>query len=232
LSDFVCVLFLGDFDRRLFDGDGLVTLDGEFGDVLEDCLDVQRRSLFNGEFEDLRLSDRLDAESEDSVVEALGQQTVDYILADLVEEATLDDRIGHLAGAESRDLGVFLEVADHGAIGLGDFFGGHIEEQFMGAVGIQDRSVLVSMIVAFMVMIVVFMRVGFERVEMAFMAISLGGLREGSDFGGVRRTQRFAFQAHRRRTNCGRYRSLRLAQAVRQRTPSVLTGNFITRRRE
>src|ERR1019366_4573931 len=91
-------------------------------------------------------------------------------------------------------------VSCHRLIGLGDLFGGDIEHQFASAIRIQDRPMLmvvivtgvvvIGMIVAFMVMLVVpFMIVAFVIVS------GLSRVKGRGVFEGVYRTQSFAFRA-------------------------------------
>ncbi len=136
-------LFFGHFDRWLVDRDVLVAFDGEGGKEFEDRLDVERGAVFDGQLGHLRLADGAHAQFADGLVEALGQQAVDDFLADLGGKAAADDRFRHFAGAEAGNLGVFAIVGRDFAVGLGDFFGGNVDHQFAGALGIENRAVLV-----------------------------------------------------------------------------------------
>ena len=76
--------------------------------------------------------------------------------------------------------------------GLRNLVSGNIEHQFAGAFGIQNRAVLMVVVVVVAFVIVAVMRVRF-----------LGRFRVGVVFEGVGRTQRFAFRARRGdQTNC------------------------------
>jgi hypothetical protein len=55
----------------------------KLGDELEDRLHMQRLAVFDGQFGHLRLADRLYAQLENRLVEALRQQAVDHVLANL-----------------------------------------------------------------------------------------------------------------------------------------------------
>ena len=140
---------------------------------------MQRLAVLDGQLSHARLADGLDAQIEDCLVEPLGQQAVDHFFADSVGKAAPNDRLRHLAGAEAGDFGVFPIVSGHRPIGLGDLFGGNVQHQLAGAVGIQNRPLLV---------IVPFVIVAHWR---------LGRFGLGVVFDCAGRTQSFAFHAPR-----------------------------------
>ena len=188
LPNLVLDLFFGNLDRRLVYNDALIALDGEIGNVFKDGFDVQGRAVFDGQFGHLRLADGLDAEVENSLIEPLGQQALNHVLANLGGKTALEDRIRHLAGAEAGNLGVSAIVPHHGAIGLGNLIGGNVQHQLARAVRVQNRAVL--MIVTFVGMVVAFVIVAFVGVVLR----GIGRFRVRAVFEGVGRTQRFAFQ--------------------------------------
>ena len=142
LLDLLLELLFRDFDGRLVDGNDLVALDGEVGNVLEDRLHVQRLAVFHGQLRHLRLADGPDAQVAHRLVEALRQQAVDDFLANLGGKAAANDRLRHLAGAEAGNLGIFAVVGGHAAVGLRDLVGGNVEHQFAGAFRVQNRAVV------------------------------------------------------------------------------------------
>ena len=84
----------------------------------------------------------------DTFVEALREQTVDDFLANFSSEAAADNGFRHFAGAEAGNLGVFAIVGCDFAESLGHFVGGDIDYQFTGAIGIQNRAVLVVVVMS------------------------------------------------------------------------------------
>ena len=109
-------------------------------------------AVFHRQFGHLRLADGLDAQVAHCLVEALRQQAVDDFLADLAGKAAANHRLRHFAGAEAGNLCVFAVLAGDAAVGLRDLFGGNVEHQFAGALGVQNRAVVVAfVVVAFMV---------------------------------------------------------------------------------
>ena len=132
--EFVLEFFVGDFDRRLLDNDSLIALDREVGQILKDGLHMEWLSVVDGQFGHLRLTHRLDAQFLNCLVEALREQTVDNVFADICGKAAADNGIRHFAGTEAGKLCVLLVVANHAPEGLGDLFSGNIQYQFAGSI--------------------------------------------------------------------------------------------------
>ena len=168
LRHLVRELFLGDLDGGLVDGNLFVAFDGEVGQIFEDRLDVQRLAVIDGQLGHLRLADGTDAQFADALVEALGQQAVDDFFADLSGKAAADHGLGHLAGAEAGKLGVLLVVAGHGAEGFRYLFRGNIQHQFAGAFRIQNRPMLMFVVVIVIVAFVAVAVLGCTRWGVVF----------------------------------------------------------------
>src|SRR5208282_760043 len=113
---------------------------------------------------DLRLADGTNVELVDTFVEALGKQAVDDFLANFSSKTAADDGFRHLSGAEAGNLGVFPIVGGDFAEGRGYFVGGDIDDQFTGAIGVQNRAVLL-VVRSFGVIVFV---LGFSRFRFAF----------------------------------------------------------------
>ena len=97
---------------------------------------MQGSAVFHGQFRHLRLANGPDAQILHCLFEALGQQAVDYVLANLGRVAALHHRFRHPSGAETGNLCIFAVVANHAAVGLGNFFGGNVQHEFTGAIRI------------------------------------------------------------------------------------------------
>ena len=161
-------LFFSDFDRWLVDLDVLVAIDGESRNEFEDRFHVQRGSVFDGEIGDLRLADGTNVQVGDRFVEALREQAVDDFLANFSGEAAADDGFRHFAGAEAGNLGVLAVVGCDFAISRGDFIGGHVDDQFAGAFGIEDGTVGMAVLVVVSCFSVIVFLLGFSRFGFAF----------------------------------------------------------------
>src|SRR6202044_193337 len=114
MLDLVLELFFCHFCGGLGDGDVFIAGDREGWQVFEDCLDVQRRAVFNSQLGDLRLADRANTQVVDGLVEACRQNRVDNFFANLSREAAAHDVLRNFAGTEAGNLGVLAVIRGDG----------------------------------------------------------------------------------------------------------------------
>jgi len=80
-----------------------------------------------------------------------------------------DEHLGrHLAGAETGNLGVLPVVGSDFAKSRSDFIGGHVDDQLTSAIGIEDGTVGMAVLVVVSCFSVILFLLGFSRFRFAF----------------------------------------------------------------